>query len=84
MNSFSKQEYIHLHGLLSEIADYMQKHEDSSYDMEDLEKYQEYLELGVNPTSIHKRKSDHRKAIFQLSDSINEFLEGEDNLQVES
>lgn len=85
MGSFSKQEYIHLHGLLKEVGDYAEEELDTPYEeLEDVEKYQLYEELGVKPTAIHKNKSDHEEAVFLLADSITDLLEGENELQVQS
>lgn len=85
MSSFSKQEYIHLHHLLSEIADYVEQELDKPYEeLEELEKYQIYDELGVKPTALHKNKSDHKEAVFLLADSITDFLEGKNEVQIES
>lgn len=78
MNSstFKKQEYIHLHGLLKEVAKYVD--EEAVYgDIEEVEDYQQYLENHVKPTSIHKNKTDHKESVFLLADSINDFLDGE-------
>lgn len=75
-DSFKKQEFIHLHGLLKEVAGYVD--EESVYgDIEELEEYQQYLENDVKPTSIHKSKTDHKEAVFLLADSITDFLDGE-------
>jgi Predicted metal-binding protein len=58
-----KQELIHLHGLLSEVQ--------SQYDRWSMElDLEEYEELGVKPTSIHKSKTDHKAAVFALADGI--------------
>lgn len=85
MSTFSKQEYIQLHGLMKEVADYAEKELETPYEeVEDVEKYQIYKELGVNPTSIHMNKSDHKEAMFILADSITDFLEGESELQLRS
>jgi hypothetical protein len=85
MSSFSKQEYIHLHGLLAEVSNYSEQELDAPYEeLEDVEKYRLYEELDVKPTSIHRNKSDHEEAVFLLADSITDFLEGENEVQVES
>lgn len=85
MSSFSKQEYIHLHDLLAEIGNYVEQELDTPYEeLEEVEKYQLYEELGIKPTAIHKNKSDHKEALFLLADSITDFLEGENELQVQS
>lgn len=58
-----KQELIHLHGLLSEVR--------SQYDRWEMDlDLEEYEDLGVKPTSIHKSKTDHKAAVFALADGI--------------
>jgi hypothetical protein len=75
-SSFKKQEYIHLHGLLNQVAEYVD--EESVYgDIEDVETYQQYLDNDIKPTSIHKSKTDHKESVFLLVNSINDFLDGE-------
>ena len=74
-SSFKKQDYIHLHGLLSEVADYVDR--EVYGDLEEVEKYQQYLGKDVKPTSIHMKKADHRESVFLLAESINKFLDGE-------
>lgn len=79
MSDFKKQEYIHVHSLLSEVVEYLDDSPSEFYmDIEDVEAYQEYLENDIKPTSIHKAKSDHREAMFLLADSIDDFLSGEE------
>ena len=59
-----KQELIHLHGLLAEVRDQCETWEDDSLDLED------YNDMGVRPTSIHKSKTDHKAAVFELAKGI--------------
>lgn len=59
-----KQELIHLHGLLAEVRDQCEAWESNSLDLED------YNEMGVRPTSIHKSKTDHKAAVFELAKGI--------------
>lgn len=59
-----KQELIHLHGLLTEVAKHIE--EEKGIDVAS----DEYRELGVRPTSIHKSKTDHKEAVFALSSSV--------------
>ena len=59
-----KQELIHLHGLLAEVRDQCEAWENESFDLDD------YRELGVRPTSIHKSKTDHKTAVFELVKGI--------------
>ena len=59
-----KQELIHLHGLLAQV--------ESHYEMETGNEvtHEKYTSLGVQPTSIHKSKTDHKDAVFALADGI--------------
>lgn len=59
-----KQELIHLHGLLSEVCNHYEHRTDSTVE------HSAYDELGVQPTSIHKSKTDHKEAVFALSKGI--------------
>lgn len=63
-----KQDLIHLHGLLGEIADYEAREGRSP-------RSREYLESGTAPSSIHKSKADHKKAIFELVRGITSEIE---------
>ncbi len=62
-----KQELIHLHGLLAELQTYSEEAGETPSD--------EYRELGVQPTSIHRSKTDHKAAVFALIHSITDELE---------
>lgn len=66
-----KQELIHLHGLLSEVRAECVKTPDMDIDLS------EYNELGVQPTSIHRSKTDHKAAVFSLARGLTESLEAE-------
>lgn len=59
-----KQELIHLHGLLAEVREQCEAWEDKDFDLE------EYRNHGVRPTSIHKSKTDHKAAVFELVKGI--------------
>ncbi len=65
-----KQELIHLHGLLAELQ--------SQFDAAGETVSEEYRELGVQPTSIHRSKTDHKAAVFALIHGVTEELESED------
>lgn len=62
-----KQELIHLHGLLAEVGEYCDEPRGESF--------KRYEEMGVRPTSIHKSKTDHKRAVFALAESITEELD---------
>ncbi len=59
-----KQELIHLHGLLSEVHTQMETWEDEKLDLS------EYETMGVRPTSIHRSKTDHKAAVFEIAKGI--------------
>lgn len=64
-----KQELIHLHGLLSEVRS-------ECTDRGDLD-LNEYESFGVQPTSIHRSKTDHKTAVFKLADGLTTSFEAE-------
>jgi len=66
-----KQELIHLHGLLAEVRKQCEAWGEDT----DLEAYES---LGVNPTSIHRSKTDHKEAVFRLTDGITAGMGGVD------
>jgi hypothetical protein len=62
--TMKKQELIHLHGLLAQVENHFEEETDSTVD------HDEYTQLGVQPTSIHKSKTDHKAAVFALARGI--------------
>lgn len=66
-----KQELIHLHGLLTQVQDYYLRETGRDIDMSD------YEDVGVQSTSIHKSKSDHKEAVSALGDCIIADMEDE-------
>jgi len=64
-----KQELIHLHGLLAEVGNYYEECEADEISLDD------YEDLGVRPTSIHKSKTDHKAAVFALAGGITSAME---------
>lgn len=63
-----KQELIHLHGVLAEVSVFCESDDRVSID------YDAYQSVGVRPTSIHHSKTDHKAAVFALSNGIVEGL----------
>jgi len=59
-----KQELIHLHGLLAQVQNHYEAESGSEVE------HDEYVKLGVKPTSIHKSKTDHKAAVFAIADGI--------------
>ncbi|MHB9286120.1 UPF0058 family protein [Halobacteriales archaeon Cl-PHB] len=59
-----KQELIHLHGLLAQVQNHYEQ------ETGDTVEHDEYATLGVQPTSIHKSKTDHKGAVFALAKGI--------------
>ena len=68
--TMKKQELIHLHGLLAQVQTHYEKDTGNSVDNSD------YAALGVEPTSIHKSKTEHKEAVTALAhcltDEMNE------------
>lgn len=64
-----KKEHIHTHALLAEVTRYLIENEAMSAEM-----LAAYDALGTRPSSIHKSKQDHRKAITVLSGAIESYL----------
>lgn len=67
-----KQELIHLHGLLAEICNHYEATSGETVERE------EYEALGVRPTSIHKAKTDHKAAVFALTEGLIAPMTGEE------
>lgn len=57
-----KNELIQLHTLLCQI-----KHH---FESEEQERFEDYDQVGVQPTHVHRSKSDHKKAIFVLGKEL--------------
>jgi hypothetical protein len=64
-----KQELIHLHGLLSEVHSQMESWEGEEFDIS------AYESMGVRPTSIHRSKTDHKAAVFEIANGITNAVE---------
>ena len=71
-----KQELIHLHGLLAQVQNHYE--EETGNDVE----HDRYVELGVQPTSIHKSKTDHKDAVFALAKGITSEMTDEETERV--
>ena len=66
-----KQELIHLHSLLAQVQHHYEG--DTGTEVE----HDEYADLGVKPTSIHKSKTDHKAAVFALADGLTDEMVAE-------
>lgn len=71
MTVMRKQELIHLHGLLSEVSAYCETVDGEAFEMP------AYEALQTTPTSIHQSKTDHKEAVFALSDALTRRLEAD-------
>ena len=71
-----KQELIHLHGLLAQVQNHYE--EQTGNDVE----HDRYNRLGVQPTSIHKSKTDHKDAVFALAKGITSEMNDEETERV--
>lgn len=58
-----KQELIHMHGLLAEIAEYCTQ-DGVALDLD------AYGSMETRPTSIHCSKSEHKDAVFALTNAL--------------
>ena len=67
-----KQELIHLHGLLAQVQNHYEQ------ETGDTVNHDEYATLGVQPTSIHRSKTDHKAAVFALARGITSEMETEE------
>lgn len=56
-----KQEFIHLHGLLAQVATFYERQTGQIVDTS------QYETLGVQPTSIHQSKTEQKEAVAALS-----------------
>ena len=66
-----KQELIHLHGLLAEVRTHYEESNGIEIDHDD------YASLSVQPTSIHRSKTDHKAAVFALADDLTDAMGSE-------
>jgi len=66
-----KQELIHLHSLLAQVQHHYEADAETTVD------HDEYADLGVKPTSIHKSKTDHKTAVFALADELTDDMAAE-------
>ena len=71
-----KQELIHLHGLLAQVQDHYEEQTGNEVD------HDRYTSLGVQPTSIHKSKTDHKDAVFALVKGITSEFDADDTERV--
>ena len=71
-----KQELIHLHGLLVQAQNHYEEQTGNTVE------HDRYTTLGVQPTSIHKSKTDHKNAVFALADGITSEMTDEETERV--
>ncbi|MEF8783959.1 MAG: UPF0058 family protein [Haloarculaceae archaeon] len=71
-----KQELIHLHGLLAQVQNHYEEETGNTVE------HDEYISLGVQPTSIHKSKTDHKAAVFAIARGITSEMESEETERV--
>jgi hypothetical protein len=71
-----KQELIHLHGLLAQVQNHYEEETGNTVE------HDEYTSLGVQPTSIHKSKTDHKAAVFAIARGITSEMESEETERV--
>ncbi|PSP39762.1 metal-binding protein [Halobacteriales archaeon QH_2_66_30] len=71
-----KQELIHLHGLLAQVQNHYEEQTGNTVE------HDRYTALGVQPTSIHKSKTDHKDAVFALADGITSEMSDEETERI--
>ncbi|PSP91227.1 MAG: metal-binding protein [Halobacteriales archaeon SW_8_66_22] len=71
-----KQELIHLHGLLAQVQNHYEEQTGNTVE------HDRYTTLGVQPTSIHKSKTDHKDAVFALADGITSEMSDEETERI--
>jgi hypothetical protein len=71
-----KQELIHLHGLLAQVQNHYEEQTGENVE------HDRYTALGVQPTSIHKSKTDHKDAVFALAEGITSQMTEEETERV--
>ncbi|PSQ47931.1 metal-binding protein [Halobacteriales archaeon SW_7_65_23] len=71
-----KQELIHLHGLLAQVQNHYEEQTGNTVE------HDRYTALGVQPTSIHKSKTDHKDAVFALANGITSEMTDEETERV--
>ena len=71
-----KQELIHLHGLLAQVQNHYEEQTGNTVE------HDRYTTLGVQPTSIHKSKTDHKYAVFALADGITSEMSDEETERI--
>lgn len=62
-----KQEAMQTHRTLMAVAQNVANEFDADLGMSDLEQYQD---VGVKPTDLHKKRADHEEAILALSGDL--------------
>ena len=74
--TMKKQELIHLHGLLAQVQNHYEEQTGNTVE------HDRYTALGVQPTSIHKSKTDHKDAVFALADGITSEMSDEETERI--
>ena len=58
-----KEELVHLHMLLAQMKKYCEEH---GFDCD----FKRYKELEISPFQVHRRKNEHKQAIFVLGSEL--------------
>lgn len=67
----SKKEFIQLHKLFAEVVKNYESQTDKDIDLEP------YRELGVGPSSAHRSKGEHKKALETLASCVEDQMREE-------
>lgn len=70
-----KQELIHLHRLLVEVRNHYEHRTGNTVE------HAAYEDLGIQPISIQKSKTDHKVAVFAVLKAINSEMGAMENEQ---
>lgn len=70
-----KQEAMQAHRTLMVAVQEIANDDEFDFSSGDLE---EYKELGVNPTALHKKRADHEEAILTLTEEFAKGLSDEE------
>lgn len=75
--TMKKNQFIHLHGLLAQVANHVEDETGEN-------PIDEYAELGTEPTSIHRSKDDHKEAVMTLLEDITNSIETDNQVETQA
>lgn len=72
-----KKELLYFHDLFRQVKDRLEEEEDTTIEIDryhDDKGYALNNDEYIRPTSIHRKKSEHKEAIFDLAEGITDYL----------